>query len=82
MSNNFRALNRQILTQFLSNHEAIKAFEQALTDVGTTFPDAIAALEAESSENSQQAGSAFAGFECFWQTHSRRRVTLCDGSRG
>ena len=60
MSNNFRALNRQILTQFLSNHEAIKAFEQALTDVGTTFPDAIAALEAESSENSQQAGSAFA----------------------
>lgn len=60
MSNDFKALNRQILSQFLPNHEAVKAFEKALSDVGETFPDAISALQTEVAESDYHAGVAFA----------------------
>lgn len=46
MSNPLSPLNRQILSQFLPNHEAIKAFENLLKTVGVEFPIELAAFNA------------------------------------
>jgi hypothetical protein len=45
MSDSDVGLNRQILSSFLPNQQAIRAFEKIITVVGVDFPDAQALLD-------------------------------------
>ena len=67
MANNLLGLDRQVLSSFLPNHEAIKAFERVFLDVSETLPDAIQSVELGSGAAQQQAGEALAGLAAIAQ---------------